>query len=459
MADVLKQALKLVEPTKKDIVMVDSVAKTSLELVKKAASKFDGIADVAFGGSYAKATWLKDDVDVDIFVKIRPDINESDFEKIGRNLGFQALRSYKPYLRYSQHPYVEAVVDGIRVNVVPCYNVEKGKWISAADRSPYHTQFIINYFDDEKRREARLLKKFMKTVGVYGAEIAKNGFSGYVCEVLILKYGSFINVLKAAAEFREKQVISIEKENKDIVSTFNSALIILDPVDQRRNLGTAISHESVGRLILASRRFIARPELRYFSGNATAKITLQRFDDNIVVIKFRHKKRSQDIIWGQLKSSMKAIVKQLSIHGFKVIRSACATDQEESSAFAFILESMQLPKLIVKQGPKVFNHSDSKKFLEKNLSKGNLLWVGNDGRILVLVNNRFTDANAFLKFLLTKNIGVSGVAKNLMNDLKKSVDIYTGGSLRRVKESFVREAIRDLVATDEFAFGNGKRAG
>jgi len=455
MVDILKQALKLVEPDKKEIDAVDRIAKNSLELVKKAASKFDGIVDVTFGGSYEKGTWLRSDVDVDIFVKIRPDVSESEFERIGRELGFQALRSYKPYLRYSQHPYVEAVVNGIRVNVVPCYDVEKGKWISAADRSPYHTKFIKSTFDDEKRRQARLLKKFMKTVGVYGAEIAKNGFSGYVCEVLILKYGSFMNVLKAATEFSEKEVISIEKENEDIVSTFNSALIILDPVDQKRNLGTAISHESVGRMILVSRRFIKKPELRYFASNAMAKKTIQKFNDNIVVIKFRHKKRSQDIIWGQLKSSMKAIAKQLGINGFKVIRSACATDQGENSVFAFMVESMSLPKLIVKQGPKVFNHSDSIKFLEKNLDKGNLLWVGNDARILALVNNKFTDATVFLKLLLTKSISTSGVAQGLMSDLKRGVDIYTGSRLGRIKESFIREAIADLVATDEFAFGKG----
>jgi len=455
MVDILKRALKLVEPDKKEIDAVDRIAKNSLELVKKAASKFDGIVDVTFGGSYEKGTWLRSDVDVDIFVKIRPDVSESEFERIGRELGFQALRSYKPYLRYSQHPYVEAVVNGIRVNVVPCYDVEKGKWISAADRSPYHTKFIKSTFDDEKRRQARLLKKFMKTVGVYGAEIAKNGFSGYVCEVLILKYGSFMNVLKAATEFSEKEVISIEKENEDIVSTFNSALIILDPVDQKRNLGTAISHESVGRMILVSRRFIKKPELRYFASNAMAKKTIQKFNDNIVVIKFRHKKRSQDIIWGQLKSSMKAIAKQLGINGFKVIRSACATDQGENSVFAFMVESMSLPKLIVKQGPKVFNHSDSIKFLEKNLDKGNLLWVGNDARILALVNNKFTDATVFLKLLLTKSISTSGVAQGLMSDLKRGVDIYTGSRLGRIKESFIREAIADLVATDEFAFGKG----
>src|SRR6185503_494851 len=112
-------------------------------------------------------------------------------------------------LRYSDHPYVEAIVRGVRVNVVPCYDVEQGKWQSAADRSPFHTEYVIKNMDGEKRDQVRLLKKFFKSAGIYGAEISTGGFSGYVSEVLVLKYGSLENVLHAAADMKERQVIAI----------------------------------------------------------------------------------------------------------------------------------------------------------------------------------------------------------------------------------------------------------
>ena len=38
-------------------------------------------------------------------------------------------------------------------HIVPCYNVEKGKWISAADRSPFHTEYIKNNLDEEKENK------------------------------------------------------------------------------------------------------------------------------------------------------------------------------------------------------------------------------------------------------------------------------------------------------------------
>jgi tRNA nucleotidyltransferase (CCA-adding enzyme) len=47
--------------------------------------------------------------------------------------------------------------------------------------------------------EVRLLKKFMKGTGVYGAEIKIGGFSGYLCELLILKYRSFAQTIEAFA--------------------------------------------------------------------------------------------------------------------------------------------------------------------------------------------------------------------------------------------------------------------
>ncbi len=461
-ADIIRSASRLVEPTQKEIRQVDSVAERSIELVRQKSKEFNDVVNVVFGGSYAKGTWLRGDVDVDIFAMVDPKVSEERFEKIGKELGFQALKRYGPYLRYSQHPYVEALVEGIRVNVVPCYRVEEGRWISAADRSPYHTRFIADSFDKYKRAQARLLKKFMKGVGVYGAEISKSGFSGYVCEVLILKYGSFPDVLKAAAKFSENEVISIGEAgmDKDLVSTFRSPLVILDPVDPRRNLGTAISHESVGRLILASRRFVKKPELKYFTGPAARKIGFRdlqrrRLADNMIVIRFRHAKRSQDIIWGQLKSSANAVAKQLTLQGFRVIRSGCSTDEDENGVFVFLLESAGLPRLAVKQGPKVFGESNSGKFLQKN--RESLLWVGNDARIMALVNNKFTDAKTFLGLLLGQKISSSGISRGLTADIRKrGARIYAGRDLAKIKDVWIWEVIGDLVTTDGSAFGSSR---
>ena len=141
----------------------------------------------------------------EIALKVLPNIAAADPEREVRGaVGQKALKDHRPRLRYSDHPYVEAFVKKIRINVVPCYDVEQGRWQSAADRSPFHTEFISKNFDDEKRRQARLLKKFFKASGIYGAEIITGGFSGYVSEVLVMKYGSFEGMVCAAADWQER---------------------------------------------------------------------------------------------------------------------------------------------------------------------------------------------------------------------------------------------------------------
>lgn len=442
--EVLKEAYMVVEPSIEDREHIDKIASMCLSNVKEVASKYDEVNDVMLVGSYAKDTWLKDSIDIDIFVKIKASVDDARFESIGKSIGFEALKNYNPYLRYSQHPYVEAVVEGIRVNVVPCYDVALGKWRSAADRSPYHTLYMLQRLDDVKKRDVRLLKRFMKVIGVYGAEIAVQGFSGYVCEVLILAYGSFINTLEYAARWREGEVISVDGSMQGRKGKGdNSAIIIIDPIDSNRNLGTAISYECVGRFILASRNFLARPSLEYFNyGKPRLESNHAR---NVLVIEFSYRKRSDDIIWGQLKSSMSAIVKQLSINNFNVIRARCYINNDKAY-IALLLDSLDIPSISVKIGPSVFDASNADRFIAKN--KGSLLWLDNKGRINALTYRKFSNAKNLLAYMLKEGLPYSGISKGIMEDLKQGFDIYTLD-----ENTSILNMVNELVVSDRYAFG------
>ena len=99
----------------------------------------------------------------------------------------------------------------VYVNIVPCYKVKRGEWVSATDRTPFHTDYVKPLLDEQMAEEVRLLKRFMKGVGVYGAEIKIGGFSGYLCELLVLNYGSFTEVLRSAANWKERTIIDYER--------------------------------------------------------------------------------------------------------------------------------------------------------------------------------------------------------------------------------------------------------
>src|SRR5215216_1467429 len=444
---VISKALTLCEPSRRKERKIAKVAQEAKALVDSYVSRLDDdVLDVVFGGSFAKGTWLPGHADIDIFVKIKPSIGIDKFERMGREIGSKALKNFGPKLRYSDHPYVEVIVKNIRVNVVPCYDVEQGKWQSAADRSPFHTQYISNHFDDEKRKQARLLKKFFKSVGIYGAEISTEGFSGYVSEVLVLKYSSFENLLRAAADWQERQIIAVSDYDSDFVRVSNSPVIIIDPVDSRRNLGTAISPESVAKFMLAARKFLEKPSLDFFKEGKYRRGTIKLLS-NVLVVEFSHEKKSPDIIWGQLKRSLSAIAKQLELAHFEVLRSSCVTDEKSSAALAFLLESITLPPYTKRKGPEVFRRKDTASFLS-NRKKPIASWVDKEMRIAMVIERRATDARKFVKSLLINHRENSGVSKDL---IVNKLQIYSGSD-RKIIKGLAKKAIGDVVSTERLIF-------
>ena len=445
---VISKALPLCEPKLGESRRINAAAEKCKMLVEDQTKEMQEVVEVIFGGSFAKGTWLHGDADVDLFVKIRPSVDLQEFERMGKSIGLLALKKYRPKLRYSDHPYVEASVDGVRVNVVPCYDVEQGKWQSAADRSPFHTEYIKRNFGAEQKSQTRLLKNFIKSAGIYGAEISVGGFSGYASEVLILKYGSIEAVLSAASDLVARQVIAVNDQfDPDIVKGFSSPLIIIDPVDSRRNLGTAISPESVGKFVLAARAFLANPSMRFFDARSKSSPSSKRLHQNILIVEFRHGDKSPDIIWGQLKRTLAAVAKQLELADFEVLRSSCISDEKGAAAMAFLLQSLTLAAFTTRKGPDVFRNQDSSSFLSNPKNSPHITWVDSEMRIVMLVDRKETDAILYVKSLFGKRLANSGISKDLLAS-RSMLRIYRGSKGKL--SGLAKEAVDEIVSTEHY---------
>jgi len=444
MTQVLDQARKITIPTKQEEEKMKTLSDFLLKLVKDEVAKHSEVVSVELGGSYAKGTWLRGQMDLDIFVKMKKETDEKTFKEIGKKIGFSSMKKFKPYVRYSEHPYVEAEVKGVRVNVVPSYDVEHGNWKSAADRSSFHTRFILETFDQTKKNEVRLLKKFLKGMDIYGAEIAKEGFGGYVAEVLVHHYGSFANVLEAAANFTSGQIIG------NPTKKFETDLILIDPIDSNRNLGTAISTQNIGRFMLSARVFLKKPSLVFFTG--TKLIPNTKNLKNTIIVKFNYKWRSPDIIWGQAKRGATALSGQLELAGFQVLRKSVITDEKSEAAMLFLLRSPVIEKFMVKNGPQIYRRSDSDNFIAAN-SKNMLTWIDDDGKILSMKEREFYDAKKFLQFLLKKNLSKSGIPSGISLDIKRGFKVIDGS---QVTSKSIKKALAELTSTDGLVFSSHK---
>ena len=438
MNSILNYAKKEATPPKKLQQRKQRIAKMVCDLISQSIEKYPKVVGFELGGSYAKGTWLPEKADIDIFVKFNKKTSEGDFRNLGTEIGFHSLKKYKPYTRHAEHPFVEAIVDGTKVNIVPCYDVNKGEWQSATDRSIYHTKFMSQRLSDSMKGEVRILKKFFLHIGVYGAEIAKEGFSGYVSEVLISYFGSFEKTIKKISEMKEGQVIG------KTMKKFDSPIVLIDPVDYNRNLGTAISMDNLGKFVLASRVFLKNPSKKFFKKPVSKHI--MKNIDKVVVVQFRFKGRSDDIIWGQIKRASNALKTQLELGGFTVLRNSSVKDEKENAALIFLLHAKKIENSLVRSGPEISSKEHCEKFIAANLKKSQLMWINEEGKIQSLQKRKHDDVKLFLRDILKNNLKNSGIPKGLEKDFKKGVKIIDAN---KVSTKSIKEAIANIAVTDE----------
>ena len=419
----------------------DEVRRVALETVGRVrgeVAEHPEILKVDVGGSYAKGTWLAGpETDIDIYLRFRVGTPPGRFEEIAKKVGFGALRECSPRLRFSEHPYVEARCDGILINVVPHYNVRRGRWMSSADRSVFHTEYMRGTLTYVMRDDVRLLKAFLKANGLYGAEIARNGFSGYVTETLIGWFGSFEAAVRGFADIRPGTVIG--KTTKE----FETTISIIDPIDENRNLAAAISDENLAKLVLACRSFLKRPTPGAFDGPAAAArppASIRQWR-NVLAVRFKFEERPPDIIWGQSKKTASTLAKQLAQGGFRVLRSKVHIEAGAGEAFVFfLLDAAKIPPTYVQDGPEFFRGENLDTYIAKNLLESEMMWVGPRGRMASLKRRRHTKADACAREALGRGILPEGT--------RGEPEVWMGDRWGQPGGTAGRKAAAELISTD-----------
>lgn len=447
--DVCVVVLKRVTPNAKErkhiLMLAENLRKKVIEAAKKAGVK----VEVRIEGSVAKDTWLSEEPDIDIFMRVPTTMSREAFGTICLEIARKATEGYRQIERFAEHPYLEAVVDAVKVNIVPCYDVKQGEWISATDRTPLHTDYVKPLLNEKTCGEIRLLKKFMEGIGVYGAEIKIGGFSGYLCELLTLNYNSFANVLKSFAGWKDRKIIDIEgyyKERKnEIQKIFEEPLIIIDPVDKGRNAAAAVRKERIDELIVAARAFLKKPHHSFFyppvqKAHDIKKLTqtIMSRGSVIIFIKFGEVKAVPDVLWGQLYKSQKSLRKMLKQYDFEVFYDDVWSNEENLNAFIFELERRFLPPLKKHFGPPIKKANDCEKFLLKHLKSSNTIsgpYVEN-GRWIVEIKRKYVDVVGLLFDKLADGGRRVGVAHLISQAIKDNFEVL------------VNEKVKDLYLSD-----------
>lgn len=417
------------EKEKINVLINEIISKLFIE-----ASKENINAEIRVEGSIAKDTWLKGEADIDIFMRVPPTLTRKDLEIKCLNIAREAFKDYKIVERYAEHPYLEVWIKETKVNIVPCFKVEKGKWKSATDRTPFHTDFMKEKLNETLKREIRILKKFMKGTGLYGAEIKIGGFSGFLCELLTLYYGSFKNVLEAASNWRKKQVIDVagwfSGKEEEAYDLFDENLIVVDPVDKSRNAAASVFESKLWEFVSASRMFLKKPSLNFFYPPLQKILSekeisekLSKVNLDLLFLVFGEINAVVDVLWGQLYKTENALKNFLKANDFKVFRSASWSDEKNLNVILFELEkeSVFSPKKHV--GPPIEKRKESEDFIIKHLYAEDTIagpWIEGE-RWVVEKRRKWNSAKKLLSFYLSNNGGRNiGVASKIAEKLKKN---------------------------------------
>lgn len=450
---VCREVLKKITPNSQERTCILKLA-DDLENKVKAAAEEAGIpAEVRVEGSVAKDTWLSGEPDIDIFMRVPISVPREAFGTTLLRIAKKAVKGFKQIERFAEHPYLEAKGDGVRVNVVPCYKVKRGEWLSATDRTPFHTDYVKPLLNEQLSGQIRLLKRFMTGTGVYGAEIKIGGFSGYLCELLVLYYGSFVGALKSAGDWKKSEVIDYEDYYKgredEAQKIFDKPLIVVDPVDKGRNVAAAVREERLNEFVSAARAFLDKPKSQFFYPRGAEAYSTKEFTQAmkvrgsaLVFVKFGKVEAVPDVLWGQLYKSQRSLRKMLERFDFNVIRDGVWSNEENVNLFIFELETRFLPPIKRHLGPPVEKRAECEKFLEKHLGAERTLAgprvEGN--RWVVGIRRNHADAVSLLGEKLKDGGRSDGVADLLSKTIARSFEVL------------VNEEILGLYSSDaEFA--------
>jgi len=460
-AKVCIAVLKRVTPEKSERAKIEALTKKLENKVAEAAKALGVKAEVRVEGSVAKDTWLSEEPEIDIFMRVPTTIPRKSLGEVCLKVARKATRGAKQIERFAEHPYLEAFVNGVRVNIVPCYSTKRGEWLSATDRTPYHTDYVKKHLTEQRRSEVRLLKKFMTGIGVYGAEIKIGGFSGYLCELLILHYKSFIDTLKAFAQHKQRIVVDIEnhyKERKDELQLlFKEPLVIVDPVDKGRNVASAVQPQKLYIFVAASRAFLKNPHKLFFYPPKTTALTLKdlkqelhKHGSAIVSIVFGKVDAVPDVLWGQLYKSQRSLRKLVELNDFKVIRDTAWSDEKNLNTFIFELEECCLPQVKKHFGPPLEKERECENFLKKYVTNSDVVsgpFVA-DGRWVVELKRKCTDACELLNARLRDGGRNAGVAEQISQVLKKGFKVLVNEEIADIyaKNSEFAEFLTDFLS-------------
>jgi len=394
--DILKEVLSKIKPSKDEEVLIDKKIKDFMSKIKVRD------AEPILGGSGAKGTWIRAANDADIFIMFDAKKYAGKDEQLSDVLEKELKRSFKGLERlHGSRDYFQVKEPNFTFEMVPIIKIKDSKdAINITDVSPLHATFVKSAIKKNKKLadEIRLIKQFCKSNKVYGAESYINGFSGYMCELLGIYYGSFMKLVQAASKWKDKEIIDIKNfyKGKNVLMEMNksktySPIILVDPVQKDRNAAAALSSEKYEIFIKKAREFLKNKSIRYFEEN---RFDAEKLKKDSIVVEIEVLEGKEDIIGAKLIKVFNLIKGKLIKEEFDIKDLGWFWDKGKKAYFYFKIPK-DLDNIQIIEGPPIKMERFAEDFKKKHKNtfvKNNIVYAKE--------KRKFTKAKDSIKNLL-----------------------------------------------------------
>ncbi|SHG49545.1 CCA tRNA nucleotidyltransferase [Halobaculum gomorrense] len=402
-------------------------------------------ADVLTVGSTARGTWLAGDRDIDLFVRFPTDLSREELEQLGLRVGHAVLPDGEE--EYAEHPYVVGTADGFDVDLVPCYDVDAATEIrSAVDRTPFHNEYLLDRLTDDLAGDVRVLKSFLKGIGVYGSNLRTRGFSGYLTELLVAEHGGARETLEAVADWHPP--VRIDPEDHG-TAEFDDPLVVVDPTDPERNVAAVLSGDNLARFQHHARDLLADPRTDPFFPAEPRPLDAAGVREHVrrrvtapVAVAFDAPDLVDDQLYPQLRRSLAGVERELDGMGFDAIRAATfaaerGDDGGDRRAVLLVeLAARRLPAVERHEGPPVHVRDHAAGFYDKYADDPNAYgpFVA-DGRYVV-ERERDPDERDGVAVLESERIFDAALGARVESALECGYDVLAGEELATLADEF-----------------------
>ncbi len=317
---------------------------------------------ILIGGSYAKKTLIKKRVyDVDIFAVFSKTKDPSkELENVLKKLKlkFDVLKGSRNYFQIK-------INEKVIIELVPTVQVDNPDDAeNITDVSFFHVGYILKNIKKNPKLadEIKLAKSFCFANNCYGAESYVQGFSGYALETLVSYYRSFLNFIKAASKWKDKEVLDPEKKYKnkqEILDNLNwakiiSPLIIVDPTHVHRNITAAISKETYHKFIRSCKGFLKKPSEDFFFKQQLDLNSWKKQaknDKKFFLIKTSANSDKLDVAGAKLRKFFNFLTNKAKSEGFSVIKEHFDFNESTLEGLFFLIVKEPSSKITISGPP------------------------------------------------------------------------------------------------------------